>query len=99
MRGQAPFLTCKSSKTCITILRHSAVEPMIQDEIQSAHRALWHWCRPRDFAGYAPYDGLNSRVFQATPLKHSRVARLAWTQLFKRSPFNLRRLVRVPAGR
>ena len=68
-------------------------------EIKTAHRDLWQWCRAHDFAGYDPYDALNSKVFQATPLKHSRVARLAWTQLFKRSPFNLRRLARVPAER
>jgi rhamnogalacturonyl hydrolase YesR len=72
---------------------------MIKDEIQSAHRDLWHWCRARDFAGYDPYDALNSRLFQATPLKHSRIARLAWTQLFKRSPLNFRPLALAPAER
>src|SRR5260370_2697533 len=99
MRGQAPFLTCKFSKTCITILRHSAADPMIQDEIQSAHESLWHWCRAHDFAGYDPYDALNSRLFQTTPFKDSRIARLSWTQLFKRSPLNFRRLALVPAER
>jgi hypothetical protein len=72
---------------------------MIQDEIPSAYESLWQWCRAHDFAGYDPYDGLNSRLFQATSLKHSRIARLSWTQLFKRSPLNLRRLARVPAER
>ncbi|HVS20687.1 MAG TPA: hypothetical protein VHD88_02500, partial [Pyrinomonadaceae bacterium] len=72
---------------------------MIQDEIQSAHKSLWQWCRAHDFAGYDPYDGLNSRLFQATPLKHSRFARLAWTQIFKKSPVNLRRLALVPPQR
>ncbi len=72
---------------------------MIQDEIQSAHESLWHWCRAHDFAGYDPYDALNSRLFQATPLKHSRIARFGWTQLFKRSPLNFRPLARVPAER
>ncbi len=60
---------------------------------------MWHWCRAHDFAGYDPYDALNSRLFQATPLKHSHIARLAWTQLFKRSPLNFRRLALVPAER
>lgn len=72
---------------------------MIQDEIQSAYESLWHWCRAHDFAGYDPYDALNSRLYQATPLKHSRIARLVWTQLFKRSPLNFRRLALVPAER
>jgi hypothetical protein len=68
-------------------------------DITTAHRDLWHWCRARDFAGEDPYDALNSRLFQATPLKHSRIARLVWTQLFKRSTLNFRRLARVPAER
>jgi rhamnogalacturonyl hydrolase YesR len=57
------------------------------------------WCRARDYAGHDPFDALNSRLFQATPLRRSRLARLAWTQLFKRSPVNLRPLARVPPER
>jgi hypothetical protein len=68
-------------------------------DIKTAHRDLWHWCRAHDFAGYDPYDALNSRLFQAIPLTQSRIARLVWTQLFKRSPLNLRRLALVPAER
>jgi hypothetical protein len=67
--------------------------------IIDAHRSLWEWCRARDFAGYDPFDGLNSRLFSALPLRHSRTARLAWTQLFKRSPLNPRSLARVRPGR
>src|SRR5256885_1074337 len=44
-------------------------------------------------------DPLNSRLFQSTPLRRSRLARLAWTQILKRSPVNLRALALVPAGR
>jgi hypothetical protein len=51
-----------------------------------------------DFRGYDPYDGLNSRIFRNSPCSGSRVLRLAWIQLFKRSPVNLRPLVFVPAG-
>ena len=68
-------------------------------EIERALTRLLDWCRARDFAGHDPFDGLNSRIFQATPLKSSRAARLIWTQLFKRSPVNLRALARVPAGK
>ncbi|HEV7858614.1 MAG TPA: hypothetical protein VGO91_08290 [Pyrinomonadaceae bacterium] len=68
-------------------------------ELARAHEQLLAWCRARDFAGHDPFDGLNSRIFQATPLKSSRTARLIWTQLFKRSPVNLRALARVPAGK
>lgn len=68
-------------------------------DLNTAHRDLWKWCRSQGFAGHDPYDGLNSSLFQATPLRHSRAARLAWTQLFKRSPFNLRKIAGVPAER
>ena len=68
-------------------------------DLIAAHQDLWTWCRAHGFAGYDPYDALNSRLFQATPLKNSRTARLAWTQLHKRSPINLRQLVSVPRAR
>lgn len=58
---------------------------------------LFAWCRKNDFAGNDPFDALNSRVFQVTPFRHSRAARLVWTQLVKRSPLNLRPAARVPA--
>jgi hypothetical protein len=68
-------------------------------DLTSAHQDLWRWCRQQGFAGYDPYDALNSRWFRATPLKRSRWARLAWTQLHKRSPVNLRSLVGIPRER
>ena len=64
--------------------------------IEQAFADLLAWCRERDFAGYDPFDALNSRVFQLTPLNHSRTARLLWTQAIKRFPLNLRRLALVP---
>jgi hypothetical protein len=68
-------------------------------ELERAYESLAAWCRERDYAGHDPFDALNSRLFQATPLKSSRTARLAWTQLFKRSPLSFRNLTRVPAER
>jgi len=72
---------------------------MSQDEIETARQDLWKWCCAQGFAGYDPYDALNSRLLQATPFKHSSTARLVWTQFHKRSPINLRSLVRVPRER
>ena len=77
-------------------LRSAAHSKMAAD-LTNAHKDLWNWCRARDFAGHDPFDALNSRVFQASPLKYSRTARIAWTQMFKRSPINLRSLALVPA--
>ena len=67
--------------------------------LEQAYGDLFAWCRERDFAGYDPFDGLNSRLFQASPFRNSRAARLLWTQLFKRSPINFRSLARVPPER
>jgi len=71
----------------------------MQHEFERVYERLRAWCRERGYAGHDPFDALNSRVFQATPLRNSRLARLAWTQLFKRSPVDLRPLALVPAGR
>src|SRR5688572_28140378 len=65
-------------------------------DIEQAFADLFQWCRTQKFAGYDPFDALNSRVFQSNPLRHSRSARLIWTQLSKRSPLNLRSLAGVP---
>lgn len=65
-------------------------------ELELAYRSLSAWCRKREYAGHDPFDALNSRLFQSTPFKSSRLARIIWTQLFKRSPVSLRPLARVP---
>jgi hypothetical protein len=65
-------------------------------ELERAYQELFAWCHARDFAGHDPFDALNSRLFQATPLHRSRLARLAWTQSLKRAPVNLRPLLLVP---
>ncbi|HYW74453.1 MAG TPA: hypothetical protein VE961_25745, partial [Pyrinomonadaceae bacterium] len=67
--------------------------------LQAAHQQLWRYCRANGYAGYDPYDGLNSRLFQATPLRNSRLARLAWIQFHKRSPINFRSLAGIPRER
>lgn len=69
----------------------------MQTSIEQAHDELLLWCRRHNFAGSDPFDALNSRIFQATPLRHSRTVRLISTQLLKRSPLNLRSLALVPA--
>lgn len=55
------------------------------------------YCEAEHFKGWDPYDGLNSRLFQALPLlKRSAVCRLIVIQGFKRMPVNLRRIALVP---
>ena len=69
------------------------------DLFQTAHDQLFAWCQEHDFAGHDPFDALNSRLFQATLFAQSRNARLIFTQAVKRSPADLRALMRVPAER
>lgn len=63
---------------------------------QQVFARLERWCRERDYAGWDPFDGLESRLFQASPFSRSAFARLAWLQLFKRLPVNLRPITLVP---
>jgi len=66
--------------------------------VKAAALRLLAYCQAHDWAGYDPYDALNSKVYEALPFLHFRAARLALTQLLKRSPVNLRPLLRVPPG-
>ena len=66
-------------------------------ELLSAFSRLRRYCEREGFRGWDPYDGLNSRVFQALPLlKRSALCRLVVIQGFKRCPVNLRRVALVP---
>ncbi len=66
------------------------------NNITSSFKKLLNYCEKEGFKGWDPYDGLNSKVFQATPFKHWDLARLIWIQTFKRNPINLRKLFLVP---
>ena len=68
----------------------------MKSKIESSFLKLKTYCEVENFKGWDPYDGLNSKVFQALPLKHWDLARLAWIQWFKRSPINFRKLLLVP---
>ncbi|HEY5535399.1 MAG TPA: delta-aminolevulinic acid dehydratase [Ignavibacteria bacterium] len=63
----------------------------MSEKIEQAFIKLKNYCASESFKGFDPYDGLNSTLFQAIPfVSKNRLARLAWIQLFKRSPLNLR---------
>jgi hypothetical protein len=65
-------------------------------EVRACALKLFEYCQKRDWAGYDPYDALNSKVYETLPFLHFRAARLALTQLLKRNPINLRPLLLVP---
>ena len=56
---------------------------------------LKKYCENENFKGWDPYDGLNSKVFKFLQLDKIQFFRLAWIQLFKRNPINLRKLLLV----
>ena len=67
------------------------------NDIADAFYKLKKNCEREDFKGWDPYDGLNSKVFQALPLlKKSAVCRLVVIQGFKRCTIKLRKLALVP---
>jgi len=68
----------------------------INARARHALRKLLAYCQANDWAGYDPYDALNSRLFSAVPFLNSRWPRLILTQTLKRSPINLRPLLAVP---
>jgi len=61
-----------------------------RDDVESAARKLLAYCRERDWAGFDPYDALNSTLFRRLGLLRSRLPRLVLTQLLKRAPVNAR---------
>jgi hypothetical protein len=65
-------------------------------DVEATARKLFAYCRENDWAGYDPYDALNSRIFMALPALQSRIPRLVLTQLLKRSPVNVRGLLQIP---
>jgi len=69
---------------------------ILKYKVDTSFLKLKNYCEKQKFKGWDPYDGLNSKLFQATPLRKWSFARLAWIQLFKRNPINLRSLLLVP---
>jgi hypothetical protein len=65
----------------------------MQEKFSKSFYRLKKFCEDEKFKGWDPYDGLNSRIFNKLPvIRDSRLCRLIWIQLFKKNPFNLRRL-------
>ena len=66
-------------------------------DILNSFIKLRNYCEAERYKGWDPYDGLNSKLFNAIPLlKKSALCRLVMIQAFKRLPFNLRQLALVP---
>src|SRR6266481_6715154 len=68
----------------------------IDDHLEAKILKLLAYCRANDWAGYDPYDALNSRMFAALPFLNARLPRLTLTQALKRSPIDVRPLLVIP---
>ncbi len=65
-------------------------------KIEASFGKLKTYIEKENYKGWDPYDGLNSKFFNAIPLVYrSRFIRLAWIQSFKRLPLNLRNILGV----
>src|ERR1700740_126148 len=67
----------------------------MNNEIKVAIGKLLAYCKANDWAGYDPYDALNSRILTMLPALDSRVPRIVLTQALKRSPINIRPLLLI----
>ena len=64
-------------------------------QLSNALQKLLAYCRQNDWAGYDPYDALNSKILKALPILDSRIPRIAFTQALKLSPVNVRGLLGI----
>jgi hypothetical protein len=67
----------------------------VRERAAATCESLLAYCRARDWAGYDPYDALNSRILDRIPRAGGRIVRIAATQINKRLPVNLRPLLGV----
>lgn len=94
----------RSSSPLVTVLSPAATPPraaplfdrLFQARIQAVTLRLFDYCRAENWAGYDPYDALNSRLFRALPFLDWRLPRLVATQALKRCPINIRPLLLIP---
>ena len=69
----------------------------MSSNITTSFRALKSYCEKEQFKGWDPYDGLNSKIFNAIPfLNKSPFIRMVVIQGFKYLPINLRKIARIP---
>jgi rhamnogalacturonyl hydrolase YesR len=68
----------------------------MQNNVKPAMLKLLSYCRAEEWAGYDPYDALNSKLFSMFPFLNSHWPRLILTQGLKRSPVNVRSLLGIP---
>lgn len=71
---------------------------MIKSSLLIAHD-IFSNAKNASYAGYDPFDGLNSAFFKLVPAAKNGILGLAWIQFCKLSPINFRPLLLVPKAR
>lgn len=77
---------------------YPTIDADTKQTIEDSIIRLLDYCQKNDWAGFDPFDGLNSRVFNALPFLQNKLCRLVFIQSMKRSPINLRHIFLVPKG-
>ena len=70
--------------------------PLSMHDVRTMATKLLAYCEYNQWAGYDPYDALNSPLFKSLPVLDFRLPRLVFSQALKRSPINFRSLMRIP---
>jgi hypothetical protein len=68
----------------------------IKSDVMGPMQKLVGYCGKNDWAGYDPYDALNSPLLQTLPILNSKIPRLVMTHALKHSPVNLRSPLGIP---
>lgn len=66
--------------------------------LENAYTSLFEYCRARNFVGHDPFDGLGSPIFRFIPFGRTKIARLGFQQVVKRSAFDLRPVLKIKPG-
>ncbi len=72
------------------------IDAGVDGMIKQSTIRLYEYCKQNNWAGYDPYDSLNSKFFKMLPILNRRLPRLLMLQAVKRIPINLRPLLLVP---
>ena len=72
------------------------IDADFQNKLTESIIRLLDYCQTNNWAGYDPFDGLNSRIFKRLPFLQNRICRLIFIQSMKRSPVNFRHIFLVP---
>lgn len=72
----------------------------IKNSVENSFNSLKDFCESENYSGWDPYDGLNSKLFNAMPnfISKNKWARISITQFLKHSPINFRKILLVEKG-